>query len=88
MHGVLKGHNFPLKFWVPAEVTSFLSFPFLSQPKISRSLLNWGEEGRMRADTMKCIYFIQLTTTTDFITISVRFFQRLDFNNSNPFSVL
>ena len=35
---------------------------------------------------MKCMYFIQLTTSTDFVTISVRLFLQVNFNNSNPFS--
>ena len=56
-----------------------------------------GEGGRGRGegkgggggfDTMKCMYFKQLTRFTDFITISVRFFQQVDFNSSNPFSAL
>ena len=84
MHGVLEGHSSPLKFWVPPKVTNFLSSPFLNQPKISRSSSKMGGG----ADTMKCLYFIQLTTSFDIITISVRFFQQVNFNNSNPFSVL
>ena len=79
MHGVLEGHRLLLKFWVPPKVTDFLS----SQG----GLEGWGGG----AETMKCMYFIQLTTSTDFITISVRFFQQGNFNNSinsNPFSDL
>ena len=34
-------------------------------------------------DTMKCMYFIQLTKSSDFITISVKFFQQVNSNNSN-----
>ena len=44
--------------------------------------------GEGKADTMKYMYFIQVTASTDFITISVRFFQQVNFNNSNAFSVL
>ena len=79
MHGDLEGHRLLLKFWVPPKVTDFLS----SQGGLGR--LGRGVE------TMKCMYFMQLTTSTDFITISVRFFQQGNFNNSinsNPFSDL
>ena len=24
MHGILEGHSFPLKFWVPPKVTNFI----------------------------------------------------------------
>ena len=34
---------------------------------------------------MKCMSFIQLTTSTDFITISERFFLQTNFNKSNHF---
>ena len=83
MQGHLEGHSCSLKFWVPSLKQQILSAPpFINQPKISGNFPplptppppppNIG--GREVADTMKCMYSIQLTTSTDFITISVRNF--------------
>ena len=87
MHGVLVGHSSSLKFWIPPKAINFLSSPFLNQLKFPGHHLKGGGGGGATY-TMKCMYFIQLTTSTDFITISLRFFQQVKFNNSNPFSVL
>ena len=38
--------------------------------------------------TMEWMYFIQLTASIDFFAISGRFFQQVNFNNTNPYSVL
>ena len=87
MHYALEGHSSPFKFWVTLRKWQIFSAPlFLISQKFPGLPLKW-ERG---ADTMKCIcisYNWQLTTATDFITISVRFFQQVNFNNSNPLSV-
>ena len=76
MQGHLEGHSCSLKFWVPTLKQQILSAPpFINQPKISGNSPpppNIG--GREVADTMKCMYSIQVTTSTDFITVSVRSF--------------